>query len=102
MGLGLDDILLAGNALESFTKVRVRPVLIGDVEEADPMVERVADDLGKFLHAQTGLVAGLSRAHAAGPHPHERHLDAGVAQGDLLGWGFGKVILGTAYTSHGG
>ena len=39
MGLGLDDVLLARNALESFAKVRVRPVLIGDVEEADPLVD---------------------------------------------------------------
>ena len=96
MGLGLDDVLLARNALESFAKVRVRPVLIGDVEEADPLVERVADDLGESRHAQAGLVAGLSRAHAAGSHPHERDLDAGLAQGDLLGRALGKAVLGAA------
>ena len=59
------------------------------VEEADPLVERVADDLGESPHAQAGLVAGLSRAHGAGSHPHERDLDAGLAQGDLLGRALG-------------
>ena len=78
------------------------PVLIGDVEEADPLVERVADDLGESLHAQAGLVAGLSRAHAAGPHPHERDLDAELAQGDLLGRALGKAVLGAARARHGG
>jgi hypothetical protein len=41
MGLGLDDVLLARNALESFAKVRVRPVLIGDVEDEDVKADRV-------------------------------------------------------------
>ena len=100
-GFGLDDVLLARNALESCATVRVRPVLIGDVEEADPLVERVADDLGESLHAQAGLVAGLSRAHAAGPHPHERDLDAGLAQGDLLGRALGKAVLGAAHARRG-
>jgi len=41
MGLGLEDVLLARNALESFAKVRVRPVLIGDVEDEDVKADRV-------------------------------------------------------------
>ena len=43
--------------------------MIGDVEEADPPVERVADDLGESPHAQAGLVTGLSEPTLPVPIP---------------------------------
>ena len=81
MGLGLDHVLLARNALESLAQIGVRAVLIGDVEEADSLVDRMADDLGESLDAQAGLVAGLSRTHAAGSHPDEGDLDCRICPG---------------------
>ena len=86
--------MLAWNAFQSFAKVGVRPILIGDVEEADSLVDRMADDLGESLNAQAGLVAGLPRAHAAGPHADQGDLDSGIAQGDLFSRALGKNILG--------
>ena len=62
VGLGLDHVLVAGDALERLAEIDVRAVLVGDVEEADAPVERVADDPGEFLDAQPGLVARLARA----------------------------------------
>ena len=47
VGLGLDDVLVAGNALEGLAEIDVRAVLVGDVEEADAVVEGVADDPGE-------------------------------------------------------
>ena len=35
VGLGLDHVLVAGDALEGLAEVDVRAVLVGDVEEAD-------------------------------------------------------------------
>ncbi len=47
VGLGLDDVLVAGHALEGLAQIDVRAVLVGDVEEADAVVEGVADDLAR-------------------------------------------------------
>ena len=91
VGLGLDHVLVAGDALEGLAEIDVRAVLVGDVEEADALVEGVADDLGEVLDAQPGLVARLARADAAGAHADERDLDAGLAQRDLVGRALGQV-----------
>ena len=47
VGLGLDHVLVAGDALEGLAEIDVRAVLVGDVEEADAVVEGVADDPGE-------------------------------------------------------
>ena len=82
VGLGLDHVLVAGDALERLAEVDVRAVLVGDVEEADAVVEGVADDAGESLDAQPGLVARLPAADAAGAHADQRDLDARLAQRD--------------------
>ncbi len=68
VGLGLDHVLVAGNSLQSLAKIDVRAVLIGDVEEADALVQGVADDSRELLDPQPGLVTGLAAADAAGAH----------------------------------
>ena len=102
VGLGLDDVLVAGHALEGFAQIGVRAVLVGDVEEADALVERVADDPGETLDAQPGLVARLARADAAGSHADQRDLDAGLAQRDLVGRTLGKSDPWIAPSPQGG
>ena len=87
--LGLDHVLIAGNALQGFAKIDVRAVLIGDVEEPNAVIQGVADDPREFLDAEPGLVAGLSAADAAGTHADERNLDAGLAQRDHIGRALG-------------
>ena len=62
VGLGLDHVLVAGHALEGLAEIDVRAVLVGDVEEADAVVQGVADDPAEFLDPQPGLVAGLAGA----------------------------------------
>ena len=52
--LRLNDVLIAGNPFERLPQIDVRAVLIGDVEEADAMVEGVANDPGEFLDARAG------------------------------------------------
>ena len=87
--LGLNDVLIAGNALQGLPKIDVRPVLIGNVEEPNAMVQGVADHPGEFLDPQPGLVAGLAAADAAGAHADQRDLDAGLAQRDHIGRALG-------------
>src|SRR5439155_1331233 len=77
--------------LERLAEVRVRAVLVGDVEQADAAVERVADDPGESLDAEPGLVARLAGAVAAGPHADERDLDAGLAERHLVGRALGQA-----------
>ena len=88
--LGLDHVLVAGNALQGLAQIDVRAVLIGNVEEPDAMVEGVADDPGEFLDPEPGLVAGLAAADAAGAHADQRDLDAGLAQRDRVGRALGQ------------
>ena len=57
-----------GTPFKRLSKVDVRAVLVGDVEEADAVVERVPDDAGEALDPQPGLVARLPTADAAGAH----------------------------------
>ena len=49
VGLGLDHVVLAGDALEGLAEIDVRAVLVGHVEEADAVVQGVADDPGEPL-----------------------------------------------------
>ena len=90
MRLGLNHVLIAGNPLQGLAKIDVRPVLIGNVEEPNAMVEGVADHPGEFLDTQPGLVAGLAAADAAGAHADQRDLDAGLAQRDHVGRALGQ------------
>ena len=63
----------------------MRAVLVGHVEEANALVQGVADDAGKPLDAEASLVAGLARADAAGAHSDQRDLDAALAERHLIG-----------------
>ena len=78
--LGLDHVLIAGNALQGLAQIDVRAVLIGDVEEADALVQGMADNLGEPLDSQAGLITRLPAADTAGPHSDERDLNSGLAQ----------------------
>ena len=89
--LGLDHILVAGDALEGLAEIDVRAVLVGDVEEADPPVERVADDPGEFLDPSRVWLLAWPEPMAAGPHADERDLDARLAQGHLVGRALGQA-----------
>jgi len=86
---GLNHILVAGNALQGFTKVHVRAVLIGDVEKVNSVIEGVADNAGKLLDAQTGLIAGLTATYAPCTHANQRDLDAALAQRHHVGRALG-------------
>ena len=89
--LGLDDVLIAGNALS-------RPREDRRASRTDRRRRRtgrhgrgVADHPGKFLDPQPGLVAGLAAADAAGAHSDQRDLDAGLAQRDHVGRALGQA-----------
>ena len=89
MRLGLDDVLVARHPLERLSKVDVRAILVGDVEEADAVIESVPDDPGEALDPQPRLVACLTTADAAGSHADQRNRDPGLAQDDRLGRALG-------------
>ncbi len=91
VGLGLDDVAVAGDAFEGVAEIDVGAVLVGDVEEADAAVEGVADDLLEAGEAEPGLVAGVADADAAGAHADERDLHAGPAEGAAVGGRLGQV-----------
>ena len=85
-----------GTPFKRLAQVDVRTVLVGDVEEPNAVIERVADDRGEALHAQPGLVARLPAADAAGAHADQRDLNAGLAQRDQLGRALGQGQVGCA------
>ena len=79
--LGLDEELLAGQALDGAADPVERLVALGAVEVGDALVVGVADELVEALLAEGVLDVA---AVAAGAEAQAAELEAGLAQGDLV------------------
>ena len=81
-GLGLDEVLLAGDALQRQADEQVGLVHVGRVDVADAAIQGVADHPREVGLAHVDLIVA---AVGAGAHAQHRRLDARLAQGDQVG-----------------
>lgn len=78
-GLGLEEVAVAGHALEGQTHEGVHLVGVGRVDIAQAAIQGVAHQPGERLLAHLQLLAAAAGAGADAQH---RGLDAGLTQGD--------------------
>src|SRR5262249_479169 len=84
VGLGLDNVPVPRNALYGFAEIRIRPVLVGQIEEDDPAVKGVPHQPRERFLAQSRLIGLMVHANGAGSDSHYRHLETALAELHLM------------------
>src|SRR5262245_38519864 len=85
VGLGLDNVPVARNALYGFAEIRIRAVLICQIEEDDPAVKGVAYQACERFLSQPRLIGLMVYSNGAGSDSHYRHLETALAELYLMG-----------------
>ena len=94
-GFGEDSDFVARHMLQRLGDVRMASIGVRSIEEAQPVVVAIEQQIGESFDAKRGLMRMCSRADGAGAHGEAAGFNSGAAESDGVGGGeFRRERLG--------